>query len=343
VTELHSVDLRWGLLAAGTIAAHFAAGVEESKHGVLTAVAARNADRARDFAARFEIPKAYGSYEDLLADPDVDAVYVSTPHAMHGEWAIRAAEAGKHVLCEKPLTITAADAEEVIAAAREHDVFLMEAFMYRLHPQTRRLVELIASGAIGEVRAVDTTFSFDSNPEETARLADPALGGGGILDVGCYCTSLARLVAQAALGVDVVEPVEVSGMAKLSPSGVDEYATGLLRLPGDILATISCGIRLAREDGIRVFGTQGQLYVPQPAWIHPLRGPGTSQIILTPSSGEPEVIEVEATQGVFAREADHVATHVGDRQAPELTWAETLANMRTLDRWREAVGYGRPA
>jgi predicted dehydrogenase len=336
-------ELRWGLLAAGTIAAHFAAGVEESKHGVLTAVAARNADRARDFAARFEIPKAYGSYEDLLADPDVDAVYVSTPHAMHGEWAIRAAEAGKHVLCEKPLTITAAEAEEVIAAAREHDVFLMEAFMYRLHPQTRRLAELIASGAIGEVRAVDTTFSFDSNPEETARLADPALGGGGILDVGCYCASLARLVAQAALGVDVVEPVEVSGMAKLSPSGVDEYATGLLRLPGDILATISCGIRLAREDGIRVFGTQGQLYVPQPAWIHPLRGPGTSRIILTPSSGEPEVIEVEATQGVFAREADHVATHVGDRQAPELTWAETLANMRTLDRWREAVGYGRPA
>ncbi|WP_410672845.1 Gfo/Idh/MocA family protein [Amycolatopsis sp. cmx-4-68] len=333
--------LRWGLLAAGTIAAHFAAGVEESKHGELAAVAARDGDRARDFAARFEIPKAYGSYEDLLADPDVDAVYVSTPHPLHKQWAIAAAEAGMHVLCEKPLTITAADAEEVIAAARRNDVFLMEAFMYRLHPQTRRLVELIASGAIGEVRAVDTTFSFDSNPEETARLGDPALGGGGILDVGCYCTSLARLVAQAALGVDVVEPDEVSGMAHLSADGVDEYATGLLRLPGDILATISCGIRLAREDGIRVFGTQGQVYVPQPAWIHSLRGPGTSRIILTPASGEQEVIEVEATQGVFAREADHVAAHIGDRQAPELTWAETLANLRTLDRWREAVGYGR--
>ncbi|MEU8635892.1 Gfo/Idh/MocA family oxidoreductase [Amycolatopsis sp. NPDC048633] len=335
--------LNWGLLAAGTIAAHFAAGVDESKHGTLTAVAARDADRARQFAARFEIPKAYGSYEDLLADPDVDAVYVSTPHALHKEWAIAAAEAGKHVLCEKPLTLTAADAEEVIAAARRNDVFLMEAFMYRLHPQTRRLVELIASGAIGEVRAVDTTFSFDSNPEETARLGDPALGGGGILDVGCYCTSLARLVAQAATGQDVVEPTEVSGMAHLSAQGVDEYATGLLRLPGDILATISCGIRLTREDGIRVFGTSGQLHIPRPAWIHPLRKPGTSQIILTPADGEPEVIEVEATQGVFAREADHVATHVGDRQAPELTWAETLANLRTLDRWREAVGYGRPS
>ncbi|GAB3160222.1 Gfo/Idh/MocA family oxidoreductase [Amycolatopsis stemonae] len=336
-------ELRWGLLAAGTIAAHFAAGVDESKHGTLTAVAARNADRARDFATRFEIPKAYGRYEDLLADPDVDAVYVSTPHALHKEWAIAAAEAGKHVLCEKPLTVTAADAEEVITAARKNDVFLMEAFMYRLHPQTRRLAELIASGAIGEVRAVDTTFSFDDAPEETARLGDRALGGGGILDVGCYCTSLARLVAQAATGRDVVEPTEVSGMAHLSADGVDEYATGLLRLPGDILATISCGIRLAREDGIRVFGTRGQLHVPQPAWIHPLRKPGVSRIVLTPAHGEPEVIEVEATQGVFAREADHVAAHVDERQAPELTWAETLANMRTLDRWREAVGYGRPS
>jgi predicted dehydrogenase len=268
-------------------------------------------------------------------------VYVSTPHAMHKEWAIAAAEAGKHVLCEKPLTINAAEAEEVIDAARRNDVFLMEAFMYRLHPQTRRLAELIASGAIGEVGAVDTTFSFAGNPEETGRLADPALGGGGILDVGCYCTSLARLVAQAATGADVVEPTEVSGMARLSAEGVDEYATGLLRLPGDILATISCGIRLAREDGIRVFGSRGQIHVPRPAWIHPLRTPGTSEIILTPAGGLPEVIEVEATQGVFAREADHVAVHVGDRQAPELSWAETLANMRTLDRWREAVGYGR--
>ncbi|WP_328644353.1 Gfo/Idh/MocA family oxidoreductase [Amycolatopsis sp. NBC_00348] len=338
--------LRWGLLAAGTIAAEFAAGVDESKHGVLTAVAARSADRAREFATRFEIPKAYGSYQDLLADPEVDAVYVSTPHPMHREWAIAAAEAGKHVLCEKPLTVTAADAEDVIAAARRQDVFLMEAFMYRLHPQTRRLAELISSGAIGEVRAVDVTFSYaseDGEGGEVARLGDLALGGGGILDVGCYCTSLARLVAQAALGVDVVEPEEVTGMAKLSATGVDEYATGLLRLPGDILARLSCGFRLAQEDGIHVYGSRGQLHVPRPAWIHALRKPVTSQIVLTPLSGEPQFIEIEASQGLFAREADHVAAHVGDRQAPELTWAETLANMRTLDRWREAVGYGRPS
>ncbi|WIX82948.1 Gfo/Idh/MocA family oxidoreductase [Amycolatopsis carbonis] len=333
-------DLRWGLLAAGSIAADFAAGVERSKHGTLEAVAARSADRAREFATRFDIPKAYGAYEDLLADPDVDAVYIATPHPMHAQWAIRAAEAGKHVLCEKPLTVTAAEAEKVIDAARRHDVFLMEAFMYRLHPQTRRLVELISCGAIGEVRAVDVSFSFDTGANDAPRLADPALGGGGILDVGCYCTSLARLVSQAATGTEVVEPTTVTGMARLTDRGVDEFAMGLLRLPGDIIAQLSCGYRLTQDDHIRVYGTTGQLHVPQPAWLPQMRRATSSQIVLTPSGGEPEVIEIEATQSVFAREADHVAAHVDDRQVPELTWAETIANMRTLDRWRAAVGYG---
>lgn len=327
-------NLRWGLLAAGTIAAEFAAGVEESKHGVLEAVAARSGDRAAEFASRFEIPKCYGAYEDLLADPDVDAVYISTPHPLHGEWAIRAAEAGKHILCEKPLTMSVTEAEKVIEAARANDVFLMEAFMYRLHPQIRRLAELISCGAIGEVRAVDVAFSYNF---AVPRLTDPALGGGGIFDVGCYCTSLARLVSQAATGQDVVEPDEVLGMARLDENGVDEVAFGLLRLPGGILAQLACGFQLTQDDHIRVYGSEGQLYVPKPAWIHEMRKPKTSQIILTPEGSEPEVIEVEATQGLFAREADHVAAHLEDRQAPELTWAETLANLRTLERWRAAV------
>ena len=334
-------ELRWGLLATGTIAAAFAAGVEQSRHGVLAAVASRTPERARDFAAKYDIPKAYGSYEDLLADPDVDAVYIATPHAQHAEWTVRAAEAGKHVLCEKPLTLTAADAEKVIDVARRNDVFLMEAFMYRMHPQTRRLVELIECGAIGEVRAVDVTFSFDSDENDAARLGDPDLGGGGILDVGCYCTSLARLVSQAATGIAAVEPTRVTGMARLTENGVDEFAMGLLRLPGDIIAQMSCGYLLAQDDHIRIYGTTGQLYVPKPAWIHELRAPGVSTIVLTPAGGEPKVIEIEATQGIYAREADYVAMHVANREAPELTWAETLANMRTLDRWRTAVGYGR--
>jgi predicted dehydrogenase len=333
------MNLRWGLLAAGTIAAELATGIKESETGEVAAVAARSGDRAAEFAARFGIPKSYGSYEELLADDEIDIVYISTPHPLHAVWAINAAEAGKHVLCEKPLTMTHADAELVIDAARRNDVFLMEAFMYRIHPQIRRMAELIESGRLGEVRAVDVTFSFDAGGSEASRLADPGLGGGGILDVGCYCTSLARLVAEAATGIKAVAPAEVMGMARLDPvTRVDEVAMGLLRLPGAILAQISCGFRLRQNDHIRVYGTDAQLYIARPPWLHGMRRPGVSEIVVTPLDGEPEVVEVEAKKGIFASEVDYVAAHIADRQAPEISWKESLANMRTLDLWREAVG-----
>jgi predicted dehydrogenase len=333
------MNLRWGLLAAGTIAAELATGIKESGTGELAAVAARSGDRAAEFAARFGIPKSYGSYEELLADDEIDIVYISTPHPLHAVWAINAAEAGKHVLCEKPLTMTHAEAELVIDAARRNDVFLMEAFMYRIHPQIRRMAELIESGRLGEVRAVDVTFSFDAGGSEASRLADPDLGGGGILDVGCYCTSLARLVSEAATGIKAVAPAEVMGMARLDPvTRVDEVAMGLLRLPGAILAQISCGFRLQQNDHIRVYGTDAQLYIARPPWLHGMRRPGVSEIVVTPLDGEPEVVEVEAKKGIFASEVDYVAAHIADRQAPEISWKESLANMRTLDLWREAVG-----
>ena len=333
------MNLRWGLLAAGTIAAELATGIKESETGELAAVAARSGDRAAEFAARFGIPKSYGSYEELLADDEIDIVYISTPHPLHAVWAINAAEAGKHVLCEKPLTMTHAEAELVIDAARRNDVFLMEAFMYRIHPQIRRMAKLIESGRLGEVRAVDVTFSFDAGGSEAFRLADPDLGGGGILDVGCYCTSLARLVSEAATGIKAVAPPEVMGMARLDPvTRVDEVAMGLLRLPGAILAQISCGFRLQQNDHIRVYGTDAQLYIARPPWLHGMRRPGVSEIVVTPLDGEPEVVEVEAKKGIFASEVDYVAVHIADRQAPEISWKESLANMRTLDLWREAVG-----
>jgi predicted dehydrogenase len=331
------VKLRWGLLAAGTIAAEFAKGVLESDLCELTAVAARSAERASAFAARFDIGKSYGTYEELLADDEVDAVYISTPHPMHAEWAIKAADAGKHVLCEKPLTLTYADTERVIEAARRNDVFLMEAFMYRIHPQMRQLRELIESGALGEVRAVDVTFSYAST-EAPERLTDRALGGGGILDVGCYCTSLARLVSEAATGLEAVEPIEVSGMARLAPNGVDEVAMGLLRLPGDILAQLSCGFRLAQDDHIRVYGDEAQLYIARPPWIHGMRPAGVSKMVLTRSNGQTEHIKAQTEKGLYAAEADYVAAHIADRQGPEVSWQESLANARTLDRWLAAVG-----
>ncbi|AXB45401.1 Gfo/Idh/MocA family protein [Amycolatopsis albispora] len=327
------MNLRWGLLAAGRIAAEFADGVRLSRHGELAAVAARDASRAAAFARRFDIPRHYGDYQALLDDPEVDVVYISTPHTAHAHWAIRAAEAGKHVLCEKPLTINHAQAVEVIEAAKRHDVFLMEAYMYRPHPQTRRLVELIESGALGEVRAVDVSFGYRAPDSAPERLGTWSLGGGGILDIGGYGISMARLVARAATGSD--EPEAVTGLATIDPElGVDTNAVAALRFPGGILAQISCATGVTRADYVRVYGTEAHLLITRPPWAHGMRDPGVSTIELTPGG----TIEVRADQHLFAAEADYVAEHVEARQAPEMSWSDTLANMRTLDRWRAAVG-----
>ena len=178
--------LRWGIIGTGGIAHRFAQGVQHSKTGELIAVGSRRQETADAFAKEFGVPHRHASYEALLADEDVDAIYVSTPHPMHAEWAIKSAEAGKHILCEKPLAINHAEAMAVVEAARENDVFLMEAFMYRCHPQMRRVVELVREGAIGRVCMIQATFSFQGGTDPKSRLMNNALGGGGILDVGCY-------------------------------------------------------------------------------------------------------------------------------------------------------------
>ena len=194
----------------------------------------------------------------LSNDPGVDAVYVSTPHPMHAEWAIRCVEAGKHVLCEKPMTLNEADTMAVVEAARRNDVFLMEAFMYRCHPQTERLVELLRSGVIGDVKLVRATFGFRGAYDPEERHLANALGGGGILDLGCYTVSMSRLVAAVALGVEVAEPREVHAVGHVGPeTRVDEYTAATLLFDGDIVAEVSCGVRLAMGSEVRVHGTGG--------------------------------------------------------------------------------------
>ena len=192
--------IRWGLLATGNIARTFATGVQHSKTGVLQAAASRNLEKALAFCESFDIPTAHGSYEALLTDPEVDAVYIATPHPLHAQWAIKAAEAGKHILCEKPLAMTEADVMAVIDAAATHDVFLMEAFMYRCQPQIATVIELIKDGRIGDVTLIRAEFGFRVGWTPKSRLLDNELGGGGILDVGCYPVSMARLIAGAATG-----------------------------------------------------------------------------------------------------------------------------------------------
>ncbi len=329
--------LKWGILSTGRIAGMFAKGLAESKTGELLAVGSRSQASADKFGEEFGVPRRYACYEDLLADKDVQAVYIAPPHPLHAEWAIKCAEAGKHILCEKPVTLNYPQAMAVIEAARQHDVFFMEAFMYRCHPQTAKLRELLREKVIGDVKIIQATFSFYAGWNPEGRLFSNALGGGGILDVGCYATSMARLVAGEATGKPYAEPIEVKAAGHIGETGVDEYTVGILRFPGDIIAQVATGVRLSQENVVRIFGTEGSIFIPIP-W-NPGRFAAVGKIIVNKNGKEPEEIIVDAyANSLYALEADVVAANIENRQAPEMSWGDSLGNIRTLDQWRQGIG-----
>ncbi len=332
--------VRWGILSTGAIARTFARALAESRTGRLVAVGSRSRETADAFAAEFDVPAAHPTYEALLADEAVEAVYVAMPHPWHAEWTIRAAEAGKAILCEKPLTMNAAEAERVVAAVRDRGAFLMEAFMYRCHPQVARLAELLRDGAIGEVRVVHAVFSFHGGFGPEDRHVAKHLGGGGILDVGCYCASLARLVAGSARGGETAEPEDVCGFARFGETGVDEWAVASLRFPGGVLAQLACGLRVGQPSEARIYGSEGSILVPDP-WFASRKGE-PARMVLHRQGVESEEMVTEVDRGLYALEVDVAGEAIrgGAREAPfpAMRWDDTLGNMRTLDRWREAVG-----
>ena len=290
--------LAWGILGTGRIAGIFARGVAASATGQVVAVGSRAPETAERFGEAWAVPRRHGSYDALLADARVAAVYIATPHHLHAALAIRALAAGKHVLCEKPLALNAAEAEAVVAAARRHDRFLMEALLYRCHPQTAALVELIRRGAIGAPRIIQATFCFAAPAAAPGRVLDHARGGGGILDVGCYCASLARLLAGAAVGRPFAEPLEVQGAGHLgAESRVDEWAVATLRFPGDLVAQLQVGVRAQGVNVARVFGEEGHLLVPAP-WSPGRFGP--PRIVIT-RQGEGAPREKLVPEGVEGR------------------------------------------
>jgi len=336
----HQPPVVWGILGTGAIAHTFARALAQSRTGKLVAVGSRTQDSADAFAAEFGLARAHGSYEALLADPAVQAVYISTPHPWHVDGCLETARAKKHILCEKPLTLNLAEAQLVVEATREHGVFLMEAFMYRCHPQTARLVDLIRSGAIGQVGVIQATFSFCADFHPESRAFNNALGGGGILDVGCYTTSIARLVAGAALDRPFAEPLKLSGSAKLHPyTGVDLYAVATAEFPGGILAQLAAGVGLTQDTGLRVFGTEGMLHLPTP-YVVAREGGATSIYLTRPGRATPEEIRIETKEYLYALEADAVgdALAQGKLESPHMTVADSIGNMAMLDAWRSAAG-----
>jgi predicted dehydrogenase/aryl-alcohol dehydrogenase-like predicted oxidoreductase len=326
--------LAWGIIGPGRIARRFAGQLPLSRTGRLVAVASRDHARAAAFAAEFGAERSYASYDALLADGAVDAVYIATPHPTHARWAVRAAEAGKHVLCEKPLGVGGAQVMAAVEAARRHDVFLMEAFMYRCHPQARLLTDLVREGAVGEVRHIQATFAFALTPAPGSRLFAPELAGGGILDVGCYPVSVSRLIAGAALGQTFADPEELTGTGHLGETGVDEWAVATLRFAGGITAQVATGVTVRAENVVRVFGSEGYLEVPEP-WLPAPDAPGRV-VVHRVGAGPREETTPAAAQ--YACEADTVADHLADRQSPAMSWADSLGNAAALDSWRRAVG-----
>lgn len=342
--------LNWGVIGPGGIARVFCNGMRFTDSGQILGVASRTESRAESFADVFDIPRRYGSYEALLDDNDIDAVYVSTIHPYHAEWVIKSAEAKKHILVEKPISLDHATASTMVDAARENDVFLMEAFMYRCHPQIQRMAELIQDGAIGEVRFIQATFGFQSGFNPESRLFSREMGGGGILDIGCYTASMARKVAGAAEGKLFLDPISVKAHGKVGPTGVDHIAAATLKFENEIVAEICCAVECNIGSKVIIYGSGGTITIPSP-WLpsSPCRGareampldtafPPSVIVLNSNQDRETTEISVEVDRDLFTYEADMVANHISDRQAPAMSWDDTLGNMKVLDAWREEIG-----
>ena len=333
--------VRWGVLGTGKIARILAIALGESAGGELVAVGSRDPERARSFAAEFDTT-GYDSYEGVLADDAVDLIYVATHHPEHRGWAIRAADAGKHVLCEKPLAVRHGDAIQIVEAARRNDVLLQEAFAYRCHPQTHRLVALLCDGAIGQIRAVDAVFGYDAGPNPSNYLMDHDLAGGSILDVGCYASSMAHLIAAASAGVPVLPTVDVAAAGVIGPTGVDHSTAATLTFEGGVLTRVACSIQANLDSSVRIVGSEGRIEVPSP-WL-PGRIGGDARIFCQRWGAEPEIIDTQVEADIYTVEVDAVndSVRAGVRSSEEMPWEESLANMLTLDRWRSAIGLRYP-
>jgi predicted dehydrogenase len=307
-------DVAWGIVSTAHINRLLIPPARESDRVDLIAVASRDAARAQEYAQAWGIDRAYGSYEALLADPDVEAVYISVPNSLHCEWSIRALEAGKHVLCEKPLSRRAADVEAAFAAAERTNRLLMEGFMYRHNPQTRRLQELVGGGAIGRLRLIRAAFSFTARGADNIRLL-PEVDGGALMDVGCYCVSSFRLLAG--------EPERVSAEQVTGASGVDLVFAGTLAFPDGVIAQFDSGLALPERDELEVIGEKGSIFLDDP-WH--CRVP----VIELRRDGDLERIELDLEDS-YRLELENLSAAIRMESEPLLGRDDAVGNARAIE------------
>jgi predicted dehydrogenase len=308
------MSTKWGVISTAHINRLVLAGARESDRVDVVAVASRDRGRAEAYAREHGIERAHGSYEALLEDPDVEAVYISLPNSLHVEWSVRALEAGKHVLCEKPLDRRPAEVERAFDAADRAGRILMEAFMWRHNPQTAKLRELVDGGAIGELRVVRSAFSFSLDEPGNVRLAAD-LDGGALMDVGCYCVSGSRLLGG--------EPERAYGEQVVGESGVDVLFAGTLRFPGDVVAHFDCGFVMPDRDELEVVGSEGSLFLDDP-WharsplIELRRGDGVEEITVEP-------------QDSYRLELENLGDAIAGAAEPLLGREDALGQARTIE------------
>lgn len=320
-----ATHLRWGILATGTIAHAFASGLKQSRTGTLAAVCSRSLQKAQDFTAKHG-GRPYDSIENFLADPGVDAVYIASPHHLHEAHTIACARAGKGILCEKPFTLSRLEAESALPEVRDANVFFMEAFMVRCHPQAQRIRALVAEGALGDVRVIRADFSFHVDPAwENFRLV-AAHGGGGLMDVGVYCVQFANMVAGGA-------PTRAEYVATRAGDGYDAWGSGILQYTSGTTAHFGCGVHQATRTEAWVHGTKGHLRLLAPWFM------GAGIEFYENPNAEPVWRETfESAGDLYALEADAVAASFEAKQSPLMTWQDTLDLAQTIDELKASAG-----
>lgn len=308
--------LSWGLLSTARINRRVIPPIKSSKRNTLVGVASRVETRARQYAQEWGIPKAYGSYEALLEDPQIDVIYISLPNSLHAEWTIKALQAGKHVLCEKPITISLEEIDAVAEASRQSGKIVAEAFMYCHHPQTLKVKELVDSGAIGELRLIHGSFSFNMLDQPENVRFDPALGGGCLWDVGCYPVSYARFLTGT-------RPLEVYGMQEINTSGVDIHFVGQLLFPGNIIAQFDSSFRTAYRTHLEVVGTEAILEIE-----HPFTS-GRKEVIKLHHDGKTQDISVRSPE-LYSGEVENMADAILLGKSPRVSISDSRENIATL-------------
>jgi predicted dehydrogenase len=316
--------LRWGIVSTANIGVRkVIPATQKAERCEVVAIASRDGERAAETAAELGIPRAHEGYEALLADPDVDAVYIPLPNSEHAEWTIAAARAGKHALCEKPLAMTAAEAKEMVRACATEGVLLMEAFMYRLHPSWVSVRELVASGRIGRLRAVQSWFSYFNDDPRNIRNV-PELGGGALYDIGCYCINLSRMLFGA-------EPTAIEGSVMRDEIGTDVLTSAILAFDEDV-AAFTCSTRTEPDQRVHIYGTEGRISMGIPFNIPPDR---PTEIVVTAGGDPPVSPDSEtltfAAADQYTIQAERFADAVLDGRPLPIPPEDAIGNLRVIE------------